>query len=107
MRRRILWGIAVLLVAYPISYGPFIWISWRGNWPERAERLRLLKLLYAPITHGLVHGRLPQGYISYLRWWGLPSPADVNTVRAARSGMDVGWPLPPDWTQSSPDWPLE
>lgn len=58
----------VLLVAYPLSQGPVVWLSSHGKINETT--CRYMDAFYLPVH--LVTIRAPRvwkAYHSYLRWW--------------------------------------
>lgn len=62
--------VVVLLVLYPLSWGPQLWLMMSGHVPVWTDRL------YNPLRYALE--RAPQGVTraadAYLEWWGGPDP---------------------------------
>jgi hypothetical protein len=54
---------AVALVAYPLSFGPAVWLAARGTIPETA-----VKCVYWPLLCQRVH--LPNSWGAIIQWYG-------------------------------------
>ena len=58
------WVAAALLVAYPLSMGPAIWI---GVWAHLSGEC--FCLIYAPILFLVRYGHWDSIFMAYINWW--------------------------------------
>jgi hypothetical protein len=60
--------VVVVLVGYPLSYGPYLAVSPR--YPERAEN-RAAAIVYGPLERCIIDGprQFAEPYIGYLECW--------------------------------------
>lgn len=78
LRRVVIWSaLAVLvLLGYPLSYGPGVWLPWRYR--DQPWVGRVVRELYRPMD--LLATRGPEGVRNALRWYtDLFSPFDGNS----------------------------
>jgi hypothetical protein len=75
-------GVAVVLALYPFSYGPFLWLEFRGWLPD--PLITMGNVLYLPINGSFI--RHPDWYAHYLG----------RCMMDGQSGVELdGTPLPP------------
>ena len=62
--------LVVLLVAYPLSFGPALWLQDREWCPVWVTNM--IEILYVPISELFRAHLVPNWYRSYLDWWSPP-----------------------------------
>jgi len=68
--------VVVVLVAYPLSFGPACWIAWRA-----ASAAPVIATIYSPLIRAGFRGPAP---IRRALWWGeCCAPPRVTTVKSS------------------------